>query len=333
MHGAGWVAGAHAASWMKNADAEVVAVSSRRRDSAERLIVEGGLDATAYDSLEQALADPRVDVVNISGPNHVHAEQGILAANAGKHILMEKPQALTHDENVALRDAVAKAGVKTVVSFVLRWNPLFENLKSMLRQDVIGRVFYLEVDYWHSLGPWYPGWDWITTKESGRSAMLAAGCHAVDALRYFAHDEIVEVAAFGNNLRGAYEFDANVVAILKFRGGAIGKVSAIFDCEMPYAFNIDVIGTEGTLRDNRVFAKKLFPGQTAWATIPTIMPDSGDVEHHPFDAEINHFVDCILNDTESHCNIADAYYTHETCLAIDRSLAEGGRPISIDQTA
>jgi len=71
------------------------------------------------------------------------------------------------------------------------------------------------------------------------------------------------------------------------------------------------------------------PGQTGWTTMQTILPDSGAVEHHPFDAEVNHLVDCILQGKESHCNIADAYHTHEVCIAIDRSLALGGKPVRL----
>jgi len=132
-----------------------------------------------------------------------------------------------------------------------------------------------------------------------------------------------------NNKKGLYEYDANVVAVLKFRNGMIGKTSTLFDCEMPYAFNIDLAGTEGTLRDNRLWSKKLLPGQTQWAALPTIAPDSGDVEHHAFDAQMNHLVDCILQDRQSHCSIADAYHTHELCLAIDQSIAEGGRLVKL----
>jgi predicted dehydrogenase len=117
--------------------------------------------------------------------------------------------------------------------------------------------------------------------------------------------------------------------VLRFRGGAIGKTSVLLDSEMPYSFNIDLAGTEGTLRDNRLWSKKLLPKQTSWATLPTVMPDSGDVDHHPFDAEINHLVDCIQNDRESHCNVSDAYHTHEVCMAIDRSIAEGGQTVKL----
>ena len=159
--------------------------------------------------------------------------------------------------------------------------------------------------------------------------MLLGGCHAVDAIRWFSQREVVEVAAFSNNIKNTFEFEANVVAILRFDDGSIGKTSALFDAEIPYAFNIDLIGTEGSLRDNRIWSKPLLPGQTGWTTMQTILPDSGAVEHHPFDAEVNHLVDCILQGKESHCNIADAYHTHEVCIAIDRSLALGGKPVRL----
>lgn len=329
IHGVGQVAYAHAASWLKNPHVKIVRVSSRRRASAEKLAEKFGLDCTVGDSFDEILRDDRVDIVNVSGPNQVHAEQGIAAAEAGKHLLMEKPMCVTMEENRALRDAVARRGVKTVVSFVLRWNPLVENLKALLADGAIGRLFYVEVDYWHGLASWWSGWEWARHQRNGGSTMLLGGCHAVDAIRWFAGQEIVEVAAFANNIKGNFEYDANVVAILRFQDGAIGKTSALFDAEMPYQFNIDLVGTEGTLRDNRLWSKKLLPGQTGWTTMQTILPDSGAVEHHPFDAEVNHLVDCILQNRESHCSIADAYRTHEVCMAIDRSIGEGGRPVKL----
>jgi len=70
------------------------------------------------------------------------------------------------------------------------------------------------------------------------------------------------------------------------------------------------------------------PGQTSWATIPTVLPDSGDVTHHPFVHEVTHLVDCIQNNHESHVNIADAYKTHQVCFAADLSGKEG-RPVKL----
>ncbi len=330
IHGVGQVAWAHAASWMKNPQCRIVSVSSRRESSARGMVEKLGLDCPVRENFDEVLADDRVDIVNISGPNHVHAAQGIAAAEAGKHLLIEKPMVLSMAENRALRDAVAKAGVKSVVGFVLRWNPLFENLKSLLADGAIGDLFYVEVDYWHGISPtWYKGWPWAHTKKTGGSTMLLGGCHALDAMRYFAGEEVVEVTAYSNNKKGHFEYDANVVAVMKFESGAIGKSAALFDAEMPYSFNIDLIGTDGTLRDNLLWSKKMMPGQTGWTEMNTLLPDSGDVNHHPFDAEMDHLVDCILEDRESHCNVADGYHTHELCLAIDRSIATGGRPVAL----
>ncbi|MBN1910667.1 MAG: Gfo/Idh/MocA family oxidoreductase [Pirellulales bacterium] len=329
IHGAGDVAHAHAMSWRKNPHVEIVSISSRTRASGERLAQSVGVDCLIRTDYTEVLADPDVQIVNISTPNHVHAEQGIAAARAGKHLLIEKPMALTADENRALRDAVVESGVKSVCSFVLRWNPLFTIIKRQLADGTIGELFYAEVDYWHGIGPGRRQFDWFRRKETAGSAMLLAGCHALDALRWFVGDEVVEVSAMSNNKKGHFEYDANVVATLKFRNGVIGKTSCLFDCVMPYAFNIDLAGTEGTIRENRLWAPKALPGQTGWATVPTILPDSGDVHHHPFDAEIDHLVDCIRHDRESHCNVADAYHTHELCLAIDRSLELGGQVVRL----
>jgi predicted dehydrogenase len=267
--------------------------------------------------------------VDVCSPSHLHARQGIAAAEAGKHVLVEKPIALSVEDNRALRDAVAKARVKSQASFVLHWNPAIETLKSLLASGAIGKLSYVEVDYWHGIKPTHHAWNLYSRRESAGGAMLLAGCHAVDAARWLSGDEVVEVTAYGNNVQGRYEYPPNVVAIFKFQSGIIGKVSALLDCEMPYAFNIDLAGTEGTLRDNRIWSKCLFPGQTDWTTFPTILPTSGDVSHHPFDGEIDHLVDCILQDRESHCSIADAFRTHELCMAIDRSLADSGRPVRL----
>jgi len=329
IHGVGDVAYAHAASWCKNPQVEIVSVSSRRPESAQRLVDKFGLRCCVPRSFDEVLQDPRVDIVSLSGPNHVHAEQAIAAAAAGRHVLVEKPMALSMADNRAVRDAVARAGVKSLVSFVLRWNPMIESLKTLLAQQALGDVFCAEVDYWHHLGPAYCGWEWASRSATGGSAMLLGGCHAVDILRWLVQDDVVEVTAYANNQRALYEYDANVVAIVRFRHGAVGKTSVMFDAEIPYTFNVHLLGTDGSVRDNRLWLPRLLPGQRGWTAFPTIAPDSADVHHHPFDAEINHFVECILQDVESHCNVADAYHSHELCLAIDQSVAAGGRPVQL----
>ena len=328
IHGAGWVAGAHGKSWMKNPNVEVVSIGDLHLERAQQFAEKNGLSCTVRDSYEAALADERVDIVDITGPSHVHAEQGIAAAEAGKHVLVEKPIALSMDENRALRDAVDKAGVKSITSFVSRFNPEVNIIKSLLGSGAIGELFYAEVDYWHGIKSTHHAWDLHSKKKTGGSTMLLGGCHAVDTLRWLVGDEVEEVTAYGNNQEGRFEYDANVVAIMKFKSGVIAKTSALFDCKMPYSMNIDLAGTDGTLRDNRVWSKKLFPGQTSWSTFPTIMLDSADVMHHAFDDEIDYFVDCIREDRQPHCNLAEGYRSHELCMAIDRSL-EQGSPVKL----
>jgi len=329
IHGAGNVARAHAATWKRTPHCRIISVSSRQRESAERLAQEADLDCEIRERLEDVLADSRVDILNISGPNHVHAAQGIAAAEAGKHLMIEKPMCMSMRENRMLRDAVARNGVKSVVSFVLRWHPLLLNLKSLLAAGAIGELFYTEVDYWHGTGPQSRAWSWVQKADYGGSAMLWGGCHAVDAIRYLSGREVVELTAVANNKLQRIEFPTNVAAVLKFDDGAIGKTSVLLDCQMPYQFNIDLAGTEGTIRDNRLFSQRLMPGQSGWSTLGTLLPDTGSVHHHPFDAQFAHLVECIHTGSESQCSVADSYRTHEVCLAIDRSIAAGGRPVRL----
>jgi predicted dehydrogenase len=93
-------------------------------------------------------------------------------------------------------------------------------------------------------------------------------------------------------------------------------------------FNINLVGTHGTIKNNQIWSKTQFPGQTTWVTVPTILPDSGDVSHHPFTGEASHLIDCIEKGVESHTNIADAFKSHELCYAADLSGLEG-RPVKL----
>lgn len=324
--GTGDVSGEHIKAFQQNPYTEVVAILSRERARAEAKAREHGLEGCrAYTELAELLKDARVHIAVVCTPHHLHAEQGAACAAAGRHVIVEKPVALTLAELRLLDGAVRKAGVKSVVSFVLRWNPLFEIIKSTLAQGLAGELFYAETDYLHGLGKSYRGYDWVSRKASGGSSILTGGCHAVDALRWFTGKEAVEVFAYGNtsprNPNG-YEYEANSVTLVKFADGALGKVASSLECVMPYVFNIVLMGDRGTIRNNQLYTAQ-WPGQTGWATIPTVLPDSPAVSHHPFTAEANHLVECIRSGKESHCNVADAVKTHEICLATEMSLRRG----------
>lgn len=331
IQGAGWVSSEHIRAYQQNPHSHVVAIGSRTMEGAERKAGQFGLDVPVYDSLKEMLARPDVDAVSICTPPERHAEETVLAARAGKHILIEKPVALNPGDLHRMREAVREAGVRTVVSFVLRWNPAVANIKALRAQGALGDIFLVQTDYWHNVvQAGYSRPDRREQRDVG--AMLGGGCHAFDMARYLMESDITSVSArswtpgqTGEKGEGEH---ANTLAVVRFANGAMGKVSACTSQWMPYNFNIDVFGTEGVVRGNRLYTSKL-PGLTGFAELATVLPDSGDVVHHPFGPEIGHFLDCILTGKESHVNLEDAVNTHEACFAADLSSDRGGATVEL----
>ena len=146
--GCGWVASGHINAYLKHPDCAVVALGSRRAESIARKQAEFGIETAAYTDFEQLLADDRVDIVSICTPNALHAAEAIRAAQAGKHLFIEKPVAIRAEELPALCAAVAKARVRSLVGFVLRFNPLVNLQRKLVADGELGKVFLLNVDYW-----------------------------------------------------------------------------------------------------------------------------------------------------------------------------------------
>ncbi|GMW02994.1 MAG: hypothetical protein AMXMBFR84_41300 [Candidatus Hydrogenedentota bacterium] len=330
--GTGWVSGEHIKAFESHAQAQVVALCGRTAEGTKAKAAEYGIECAIYTDFEKMLGHEGIDIVAIATPPHVHREQAVAAVQAGKHLMLEKAMATSVEDAKAIRDAVAKAGVKSVVSFVLRWNPLFEIIKTQLADDAIGSLILGEVDYFHGIGPWYKQFAWNIKREIGVSSLLSAGCHAMDALRWFMGGEVVEVFQYATHGKGpdfkVYEYPPTTCTLVKFSDGRVGKVASSIECVQPYVFNINLVGSHGTIKNNLLYSRKKLPGQTGWATIPTILPDSGDVTHHPFVHEVAHLIDCIESGKESHCNVGDAYKSHEVCFAADLSGQEG-RPVKL----
>ena len=95
-------------------------------------------------------------------------------------------------------------------------------------------------------------------------------------------------------------------------GRAHRQVTSCIECVQPYIFNISLIGTHGTIKNNQIFSKTSIPGRRRGRGVPTILPDSGDVTHHPFSEPGVALIDCIRR-CRSHANIADAFKSHELC--------------------
>jgi len=324
----GWVAGEYIKAFKQNPNAEIVGLCSRDLRATEKRRNEYGLTCQVYTDYAQMLAREDLHLVTICTPDFLHAEQGIQAAEAGKHLIIEKAIALTLRDLRALQSAVNRAKIKTVVSFVLRWNPMFGIIKSLLAKEAIGVLFYAEVDYLHGRREHYRSYDWSRKIATGGSALLGAGCHAVDALRYFVDAEAVEVMAYAGGYDKNYEYPPTIVAMIRFKNGVIGKVSCSREVRMPYMLPVRLFGSRGTILDNKLFSEAWLPGQTDFTTIPTVTPSSGDVTHHPFQAEVDHILECILTHKTPQPDVEDAVKTHEICLAADLS-AEQGYPVKL----
>lgn len=336
IQGAGNVSSGHLRAYLNNPACEVVAIGSRTKEGAAAKAREVGLDPdrlALYDDVEALVADPSVDALSICSPHTRHAQDTIAAAKAGKHVLVEKPIALNREELQAMDAAVREAGIRTVCGFVLRWIPSVTAAVAMREQGLFGELLYVQTDYWHN--PEQSGYpdshDYIRRKVDA-SAMLLGGCHAVDLARYLMQSDIVAVNAVSFSNIDDAPHPPNQVAIVQFANGKAGKVSACIEQWAPYQFNVDILGDAGGFRHNRFYSRKL-PGVRDWITFPTITPDSGAVDHHPFQGEIDHFLACIITGQESHASVHDAVNTHEACFAIDRSCAEEGSLVRLHEVA
>jgi predicted dehydrogenase len=329
--GLGWAASGHVAAFKQNPNVRVSAVCTSKDPAEVRQAWDA--EAAVYNKYEDFLAHPDLDVVDICTPHHMHAEQAIQAARAGKHLMIEKPVAIDLESLLAMKDAIDKAKVRSTVFFELRFIPHFALVKSLIARDLLGKVHHLEVDYYHGIGPWYGQYEWNAKKAIGRSALVTAGVHALDALLYFAEREVEEVYAYSARTvspeLSLYEYDTTSVAILKFADGTCGKCVSSVDCRQPYLFNVHLIGSEGTLWNDKFWSTRIEGVRPdEWVTLPTAQAESGDVMDHPYPPQMDHFVECLQAGKDSRINFAEAFRTHIVMFAIEKSLDEG-RPVKV----
>ncbi len=321
--GTGWVAGAHIDTFKKIDGCEIVAVCSRKLASAEAKIAAHGLTgATPYGDQKKFLKHDGLDVVVICTPHPNHPAETIAAAKSGKHVVIEKPVAMNRADLRKMVAAVKAAKVKTSVCFELRWLGLFRNIKAIVNQGLLGNLFYGECSYFHGIGPWYPQYGWNIKKEIGGSALLTAGCHALDALIWIMGSRVKEVSAIANISPKnplKYEYDPNSIALLTFENGAIGKVATSVECRQPYLFPVLLQGEKGSVWNDQLSTTQ-WPGLHGWAKLPAALPDSGDVDDHPYEGQLRHFVDCIRNNTKPVNDLANASHIHEVMFAIDEAI-------------
>jgi predicted dehydrogenase len=357
--GVGWVAAQHLQAFQANPHARIVALCGRNETRARKRLADAGVHVpearftTRYSDLLNA---PDIHIISIATPNHLHADQAVAAARAGKHILLEKPTGLDHAELKRIRDAVTRSGVRTIVSFELHYNPYLRFVKWLREDGWLGRLVFARFQYLSRVTNWYSGWSWVRTRKSGRSHLLAAGCHAVDALRWCTGLEVQDVSAFSTTVTRGYQWPTSIVVNLRMAGtkkGApvLAQLTSSTDLQLPYTFGVEMMGDRASLRDDLIlwnetpvdltalrracpfddvtFEETRTVTGAAAIRIVTSMPGSGDVKHHPFQGEIDELVECVRAGRDTHLNVFDAERTMRVCLAADRSAAQGGKIVKV----
>ncbi|MFC5532612.1 Gfo/Idh/MocA family protein [Cohnella yongneupensis] len=224
------------------------AVASRGIDKARAVADKFGIEQ-AYGSYEELLADPNIDAVYIPLPNHLHREWTIRAAEAGKHVLCEKPLALTAAEAEEMIDACDKAGVVLAEAFMYRYHPRMEQIRSLIESGEIGELRAFRGAFtFNNAGD---KGNIRYREEWGGGGIYDVGCYPLSAARYFMgkEPEAVTVHALFSPEHGNVDMMASGLA--EFPGG----VSLTFDCGMWADFrqNFEIVGTDGRIEIPHAF--------------------------------------------------------------------------------
>lgn len=334
--GHGWVASAHIPAINATGKAQVTAIHSKRPLDERELAAKYGYPIKAYTDLGEMLADRDLDVIDICSFPKEHPKQFIAAAKAGKHIIIEKPLALAPKDLEAMAEAVRRTRVKTCVCFEVRWSSQFKTIKGVLDAGLLGEVHFAEVDYYHGVGPWYGQFRWSHKKGEAGSSLLSAGCHALDALLMCMGPDAVpaEVTAFSTSSKSEhfapYDFPTTQISIVKFKDGRVGKTTSCLDCLQPYYFHTHVVGSHGSLLDDKFHSTKLGALDKAkWSQLSCGLVDSGDVKDHPYESQFHAFFDAVAAGKEMPLtSFWDAYKSHQLIFAADKS-ARTGKPVKL----
>jgi predicted dehydrogenase len=272
---------------------ELVAIASRDGARARAVAAELGI-ARAHDSYEALLADPAVDAVYIPLPNHMHAEWAIAAARAGKHVLCEKPLALTSPDAQGIVDACAAAGVLLMEAFMYRLHPSWVVVRDLVAAGRIGRL--VAVDSWFSYFNDDPA-NIRNIRSYGGGALFDIGCYSVNLSRmlFGAEPDRVSAAIHRDPASGV---DVLTSGVLEFSDGV-----ATFTCSTRSEPDqrVHVYGTEGRISVEIPF--NIPPDRTTRVFVtaggdPPVAPATETIEVRaadPYAVEAERFADAILD--------------------------------------
>jgi predicted dehydrogenase len=228
-----WIPSAQQCEW-----GEVTAIASRDQGAASEVAGALGIPVT-HGSYEALLGDPDVDAVYVPLPNHLHATWTIAAVEAGKHVLCEKPLALTEAEGAGMAAAAERAGVLLMEGFMYRFHPGWELLRKLVLAGRIGEP--RAITGWFS----YYNDDEANIRNIaavGGGALNDIGCYPISASRWLFDAEPERVTG-AIHRDGALGVDTMVAGLLEFPGGRIATIGSTTRAEPDQWFH--VFGTEG----------------------------------------------------------------------------------------
>ena len=236
-----WVIGAIRAQ----AGNEVVAVMSS--DAARgKEYAQANAIATAYTAVDALLADPKVDAVYISTTNELHKSQTLAAAAAGKHVLCEKPLALTLADAREMVAACAKAGVVMGTNHHLRNAATHRKIRELIQSGAVGKPLFARVFHAVYLPPHLQGWR-IISPAAGGGVILDITVHDADTLRFLLDAEPVEAVALSQQANLATgDLEDGVMAVLRFDNDVLAQLHDAFTVKHA-GTGLEIHGTEGSI--------------------------------------------------------------------------------------
>jgi predicted dehydrogenase len=294
------------------------AIASRDKPRAAAYAQQWNIDV-AYGSYEALIGDPEIDAIYNPLPNSLHAEWTIRAARAGKHVLCEKPLALSVSEVDAIERAARDAGVVVAEAFMYRHHPQTLHLKALVDEGAIGDLVLVRGSFTFSL---MRPMDVRLEVALGGGSLWDVGCYPVSMARHLIGEEPVRV--FGWQRETPAGIDDLFAGTLHF-----GKVLAQFDCGfcVPLRTHLEVVGTRGAIAVPMPFK----PGLEERMVITR---DDGSetvavTGQQLYAGEIEDFADAVLLGRAPRVSLADSRANVATLVALYESARRGGVPVDL----
>jgi predicted dehydrogenase len=337
--GSGFISSIHHEALRHPPGCEVVAVASPSANRAEKFASERGI-AHHFTDFRRLLDLKEVDMVVLGLPNDLHCDVTCLAAEAGKHVVVEKPMALNLAECDRMIAACQKAGVILGYAEELCFAPKYVRLKQLIAEGALGKVHLVKQSEKHD-GP-HANW-FYDTRRSGGGVTFDMGCHAIEFFRWLLGDSssggkarILSVyAQMGTYIhKDKTSGDDESILLLTFEGGAVGLAEESWTKPGGMDDRAEVFGSDGqayadVLYGNalRAFSRKGYgyAVEKAGATTGWSFPIYDEIWNYGFPQEMEHFVACVRQGTEPRETGHDGRAVVEAVHALYASAARGQR--------